>query len=403
MHDLRNTYPELYSFMLQTGNKIESPESSTKNSDSSWTNTAFAKVEASFESDSDVAFAQFFGIHDSSNSLLTIRRAMSSIFNCLNAVHVQKTSKLRMEIRDLCCRLQGLQASREQDQHEIYRLQRERDRFRRELAHQAARYEDRITELHSVLAELKRKMERPNAVVDVGMAVQDLVEVSDDDDVGDVDHEDVEDDVNDDQVDGGNTGKQDQQKEQNASRNHLPLLSDWENNGVAAAVDSFGSLVEFSYSTLIANGANMAGGLIHSEPEDLMTSHNSIASGNASLEAQSCLAQSSIIDGNDHATKSLHNWLYSRLFVSEHNEISEFLHSVVVTWQRFVVKIFGHRQCVRVSHRIVRPDSAIGNYCGASEADKKMCVCASSLIIAAVVTASNPINLVTSYRGPQRK
>ncbi|BHF63310.1 hypothetical protein SprV_0200630200 [Sparganum proliferum] len=309
LHDLRNTYPELYRFMLQTGSKMESPESSTKNCDGSWNNTAFAKTEAPFESDSDVAFAQLFGVHDSSNSLLTIRRAMSSIFDCLNAVHVQKTSKLRMEIRDLCCRLQGLQASREQDQHEIYRLQRERDRFRRDLAHQAARYEDRITELHSVLAELKRKLERSNAATAVaaGMAVQDLVEVSDDDE--DVENEVAED--NDEsnggnRVDGGNTDKQDQREGHGDSRTHFPLLPDWENNGATAGVGSFGSLVEFSYSPLIANGANMAGGLIHSEPEDLMTSHNSVTSGNASLDAQSCLAQSSIMEGEDHA-KSPHN------------------------------------------------------------------------------------------------
>lgn len=50
-----------------------------------------------------------------------------------------------------------MQSSREMDQSEIYRLQRENDRYRRELSQQAARYEDRITELHGVLAELQRK------------------------------------------------------------------------------------------------------------------------------------------------------------------------------------------------------------------------------------------------------
>ncbi len=72
------------------------------------------------------------------------------------------------------------------DQREIYRLQRENDRYRRELSQQASRYEDRITELHGVLAELKRKtaeMQSASGALAVGngarTGVDELVEVSD--------------------------------------------------------------------------------------------------------------------------------------------------------------------------------------------------------------------------------
>lgn len=81
-----------------------------------------------------------------------------------------------------------LQTSREMDQREIYRLQRENDRYRRELTQQASRYEDRITELHGVLEELKRKAEEMHtsatsaaSVADATVGVDDLVEVSDSD------------------------------------------------------------------------------------------------------------------------------------------------------------------------------------------------------------------------------
>ena len=70
------------------------------------------------------------------------------------------------------------------DQREIYRLQRENDRYRRELAQQASRYEDRITELHGVLEELKRKtagMHNSTSATHTTVGVDELVEVSDSD------------------------------------------------------------------------------------------------------------------------------------------------------------------------------------------------------------------------------
>lgn len=52
------------------------------------------------------------------------------------------------------------QASRENYQKEITRHQKDRERLKLELQNQTARYEDRLTELHSVIAELQKKNER---------------------------------------------------------------------------------------------------------------------------------------------------------------------------------------------------------------------------------------------------
>ncbi|CAL8098570.1 unnamed protein product [Calicophoron daubneyi] len=45
----------------------------------------------------------------------------------------------------------------------VQRLQRERDHLHQELSNQIARYEDRLTELHSVIAELRKRLERADA------------------------------------------------------------------------------------------------------------------------------------------------------------------------------------------------------------------------------------------------
>lgn len=42
---------------------------------------------------------------------------------------------------------------------EVQRLQREKEQLRNELTNQVSRYEDRLTELHSVIAELRRRLE----------------------------------------------------------------------------------------------------------------------------------------------------------------------------------------------------------------------------------------------------
>ncbi len=108
LNELRKTYPELYRFMRQSESNSDEPDHTIPtNGDHAWPETNKPPSEPEFAPGSDVA--QLFAASDSTTSLLTIRKAMSSIFECLNAVHVQKTSKLRLEIRDLCCRLQSLQ------------------------------------------------------------------------------------------------------------------------------------------------------------------------------------------------------------------------------------------------------------------------------------------------------
>ncbi|KAG5445099.1 hypothetical protein CSKR_104008 [Clonorchis sinensis] len=81
------------------------------------------------------------------------------LFECANVVHMQHTGRLRSELLDLTHRLQGLHASRDFGLREIQRVKRERDQIRNQLANQAARYEDRLTELHSVIAELRRRLQ----------------------------------------------------------------------------------------------------------------------------------------------------------------------------------------------------------------------------------------------------
>ncbi|CAH8845350.1 unnamed protein product [Trichobilharzia szidati] len=81
-----------------------------------------------------------------------------NLFECANTLHIQRTAQLRSEIRDLSHRLQGLQTSRDMSYREIQRLQKEKEQLRNELTNQISRYEDRLTELHSVIAELQRRL-----------------------------------------------------------------------------------------------------------------------------------------------------------------------------------------------------------------------------------------------------
>ncbi|CDS42011.1 conserved hypothetical protein [Echinococcus multilocularis] len=191
LNELRNAYPELYQFICQTDPTFGATDLEEAKEEVSRSKFGKGLKDQDFDHGFDVS--QLLKESNSVTSLLTIRKAVSSIFESLNTVHVQKSLKLRLEIRDLCFRLQSLQTSRETDQREIYRLQRENDRCRRELAHQASRYEDRITELHGVLEELKRKaseMQNSNSTNNATFDVNDLVEVSDSD--GETDAADAE-------------------------------------------------------------------------------------------------------------------------------------------------------------------------------------------------------------------
>ena len=109
LNELRKAYPELYQFMCQTDSAFEENDLTGAKEEVSWPKLGKGSKEQDFEHESDVE--QLLKKSNSVTSLLTIRKAMSSIFECLNTVHVQKTLKLRLEIRDLCCRLQNLQVS----------------------------------------------------------------------------------------------------------------------------------------------------------------------------------------------------------------------------------------------------------------------------------------------------
>ncbi|KAF5402411.1 hypothetical protein PHET_04175 [Paragonimus heterotremus] len=80
------------------------------------------------------------------------------LFDVANRLHAQHTAHLRSEVQDLTHRLKNGQTSWEMSHREAQRLQRERDQLHNELTNQCARYEDRLTELHSVIAELHRRL-----------------------------------------------------------------------------------------------------------------------------------------------------------------------------------------------------------------------------------------------------
>ncbi|KAA3671562.1 uncharacterized protein DEA37_0010710, partial [Paragonimus westermani] len=82
------------------------------------------------------------------------------LFDAANRLHSQHTAHLRFEVRDLTHRLKNGQTNWEISHREAQRLQRERDQLHNELTDQCARYEDRLTELHSVIAELHRRLKQ---------------------------------------------------------------------------------------------------------------------------------------------------------------------------------------------------------------------------------------------------
>lgn len=107
LNELRKAYPELYQFMCQTDLNFGGTDLDEAKEEVSWSKLGKSLKDQDFDHGFDVS--QLLKESSSVTSLSTIRKAMSSIFECLNTVHVQKTLKLRLEIRDLCCRLQSLQ------------------------------------------------------------------------------------------------------------------------------------------------------------------------------------------------------------------------------------------------------------------------------------------------------
>lgn len=109
LSELQKTYPELYQFMCQTDPNFDDSEIPESKDTFTWSQLGKSLKDQDF--DHDFNLSQLLKESNSMNSLTVIRKAMSSIVECLNTVHVQKTLKLRLEIKDLCCRLQNLQVS----------------------------------------------------------------------------------------------------------------------------------------------------------------------------------------------------------------------------------------------------------------------------------------------------
>ncbi|CAH8286572.1 unnamed protein product, partial [Schistosoma turkestanicum] len=109
------------------------------------------------------------------------------LFECANTIHIQRTTQLRAEIRDLSHRLQGLQTNRDMHYREIQRLHCEKQQLHNEFTNQISRYEDRLTELHSVIAELRRRLEHSESNIIHEVEEFEENDHDDDDDVDDGD------------------------------------------------------------------------------------------------------------------------------------------------------------------------------------------------------------------------
>ncbi len=81
-----------------------------------------------------------------------------------NELHLAALASLKGEIIELNNRLQRVSSERDVLDKKLGKAQVERSRLLREnedrLDQQAIRYEERITELHSVIAELNKKIDR---------------------------------------------------------------------------------------------------------------------------------------------------------------------------------------------------------------------------------------------------
>ena len=79
-------------------------------------------------------------------------------------LHLAALTSLRAEIIDLSNRLQQATADRDLLEKQAAKVTSERLRQQRDaderLHEQALRYEERVTELHSVIAELRKKLDR---------------------------------------------------------------------------------------------------------------------------------------------------------------------------------------------------------------------------------------------------
>ncbi|XP_072019869.1 colorectal mutant cancer protein-like isoform X2 [Amphiura filiformis] len=98
-------------------------------------------------------------------------RGASNFLELANTLHLAALASLKGEIIELTNSLQRATAERDASEKKLAKAQMERAKLQREtedrLDQQAVRYEERITELHSVIAELNKKIDRtqPNDVI----------------------------------------------------------------------------------------------------------------------------------------------------------------------------------------------------------------------------------------------
>ena len=87
-----------------------------------------------------------------------------NLLDVSNSLHVAALTPLKREVVELNAHLQHISAAKEQDEKQLYKYQSDKLGLQRvyqqRLEEQAVRYEDRITELHSVIAELQKKLDR---------------------------------------------------------------------------------------------------------------------------------------------------------------------------------------------------------------------------------------------------
>lgn len=80
-------------------------------------------------------------------------------------LHAAALSSLRSEVAELNARLVAETRAREATEAALVRAELQAARAEQKVEQQAARHEERLTELHSVIAELGRQLERHRATV----------------------------------------------------------------------------------------------------------------------------------------------------------------------------------------------------------------------------------------------
>ncbi|VDP85717.1 unnamed protein product [Echinostoma caproni] len=165
MHTLlQNKYPDLYSSIFPVS---LSGDTIARNSDNSLTSSVSQPNHQLDRSSDSLPPPKLSNVEPEQNqcgshcSTVSVSVELAQrLFECVNVLYSHQTARLRSEVRELSHRIRGLQTNHESACRDWQRVERERDQLRRELSSQIARYEDRLTELHSVIAELRRRLEQ---------------------------------------------------------------------------------------------------------------------------------------------------------------------------------------------------------------------------------------------------